>query len=75
MVDVLEQLDLESRTWQSVVIRLDAFGIDVELPLEGVSFTGGVGRDDEGRALASGVYLCRLRAETQVETRKLLLVR
>ena len=33
------------------------------------------GRDEEGHALASGVYLYRLQADTQVETRKLLLVR
>ena len=33
------------------------------------------GRDDEGRELASGVYLYRLRSGTKVETRKLLLVR
>ena len=35
------------------------------------------GRDDDGRALASGVYLYRLRTgdEQQVETRKLLLMK
>ena len=33
------------------------------------------GRDDSGRALASGVYLCRLRAGGEAQTRKLLLVR
>ena len=33
------------------------------------------GRDDEGRELATGVYLYRLRLGTQVETRKLLLLR
>jgi flagellar hook assembly protein FlgD len=33
------------------------------------------GRDDEGRALASGVYLYRLQVGSVVETRKLALVR
>jgi hypothetical protein len=33
------------------------------------------GRDDAGRVVASGVYLCRARAGDQVETRPLLLVR
>ena len=33
------------------------------------------GRDDLGRELASGVYPCRLRAETRVDTRKLLLLK
>ena len=34
------------------------------------------GRDDDGRALASGVYVYRLRTdEGQQETRKLLLIR
>ena len=32
------------------------------------------GRDDAGRALASGVYLYRLRSGRQIETRKLLLL-
>ena len=34
------------------------------------------GRDDDGRQLASGVYLYRLRVgKQQVETRKLVLIR
>ena len=33
------------------------------------------GRDDQGRELASGVYMYRLQVETQVETRKLVLLR
>ncbi len=33
------------------------------------------GRDDAGRALESGVYLCRLRAGRQVEARKLTLLK
>jgi len=33
------------------------------------------GQADQGRDLASGVYLCQLRAGTQVETRRLLLLR
>ena len=33
------------------------------------------GRDGEGRELGSGVYLFRLQAGGQVETRKLLLLR
>jgi flagellar hook assembly protein FlgD len=33
------------------------------------------GRGEDGRELASGVYLCRLRAGEKVVTRKLLLIR
>ena len=33
------------------------------------------GRDDRGRPLASGVYLCRLATEDRVQTRKLTLLR
>ena len=33
------------------------------------------GRDERGHELASGVYLYQLRSSTQVETRKLLLLR
>ena len=33
------------------------------------------GRDDRGQSVASGVYLYRLRAGDQVQTRKLLMLR
>lgn len=33
------------------------------------------GRDEQGRELASGVYLCRWRAGKKMETHKLVLVR
>jgi choice-of-anchor B domain-containing protein len=33
------------------------------------------GRDDAGRALASGVYFCRMAAGTRVETRRMVLVK
>ena len=33
------------------------------------------GRDDAGRAVASGVYLARLRAHNVVRTRRLVLLR
>ena len=65
---------------QVTLILYNLAGQKVATLVQGVREVGAYtlswdGRDDQGKDLASGVYLCRLQAGAQIQTRKLVLVR